>query len=152
MDAGNKDLMTTPWVITKPWDGLCVTCVHHSYRHRSAPVGYEVHSAPFLTCKVRNVRSVVNGESSNWCGDIRADGAACPQWENDRACRRCVHARSQITGMECWHPSRVKKFDSDYGSNLSGKEYAPRCYPLDKDADSPPVCGKGAPDWQERAA
>ncbi len=163
MSADDQKLNTTPSRISKPHEGLCVTCLHHDIRWRPFMQGHEVHGAQFLTCKVRSVRSVVNGETSDWCGDIRSDGAACAQWENDRACSRCKWAGMSGIRMVCKLPRLEKKFES---GEFKGQSYWPECRGHDwdipdtgsmaKDVAGAKIvyhvdvaCGAGVPDWEE---
>lgn len=122
MSGGDQNLNTTPVTISTPHEDLCVTCAHHGFRHRPFMSGHEVHSAGFLTCKARGIRSLVNGVSSDWCSDIRADRLPCPEWKNDRGCGRCKWARFRFASAECHHPSFEKKFES---GEYAGQAYWP---------------------------
>lgn len=159
MSADDHRLCTTPSTnISRPRDGLCVACKHHGSRQRSCTSGFQNITAAYLTCKVREFRSVINGETSDWCHDIRADNQPCGLWENDRSCRRCKHAVYNYMSAECRHPSFEKKFKDgefkgqSYWPDQHGHTYKKNgagMFGLERVHDESPHCGEGAPLWED---
>lgn len=144
-------LSVTPTsAVSKPHEGLCVTCKHHDIAEHPFMSFPEVHGAQFLTCKIRSFRSAVNGETSDWCHDIRRDNAPCGQWENDRACSRCKFRAYRFASAECRHPSFEKKFAD---GQFKGQSYWPsmrvHSWKDDEMVDEGVACGADSPLWEE---